>query len=72
MFQKGDKVRLKTGGPAMVVEHRMASGGHKCLWFDGNERKSGVFDPATLEYLPEDVMPPADSGDYDPLGQWRT
>lgn len=43
----GDIVRLKSGGPKMTVDDIIAPSNMpesaRCVWFDGNERKSQVF-----------------------------
>ena len=48
IFQDGDVVKLKSGGPRMTVE------GYEddlviCVWFEGTERKSATFKEATLQ-----------------------
>jgi uncharacterized protein YodC (DUF2158 family) len=53
-FKAGDVVQLKSGGPKMTIEgigkyglaatHEQA----KCVWFEGTNRKAGVFDLQTL------------------------
>ena len=54
-FQKGDVVRLKSGGPRMTVlelgdfSPRGPSEGVKCVWFDRKRREEDVFDAAVLE-----------------------
>ena len=55
-FKKGDVVRLKSGGPKMTIDSVEEYGsGNKsniraiCIWFDGGERKEGVFKLASLE-----------------------
>jgi uncharacterized protein YodC (DUF2158 family) len=51
-FQMGEIVRLKSGGPKMVV---VSSGDHAegfrvvCTWIDGNKKYEETFVPATLE-----------------------
>ncbi len=48
-FMKGDQVRLKSGGPVMVVDD-LTPVGVCCIWFDQRQRRrSGVFDAAILE-----------------------
>ena len=52
-FNKGDTVRLKSGGPLMTVSDLGSYGatedGVKCVWFDGTHREEAVFDSAVLE-----------------------
>lgn len=52
-LQKGDLVKLKSGGPKMTVAGRSAHGsGLICEWFDeDNEPQSRVYDPEVLEKL---------------------
>jgi len=54
-FEKGDEVRLKSGGPVMTVEgigdYSFGAGiedGVVCIWFEGAELKDHIFDAATL------------------------
>lgn len=48
-IKKGDTVRLKSGGPLMTVQS-IADNEASCTWFDDkNNRKEGIFDPATLK-----------------------
>lgn len=56
-LEKGDVVKLKSGGPHMTVEavgdySGFAVGpknGAKCVWFDASKTVSKVFDVAVLE-----------------------
>lgn len=56
-FQKGDVVRLKSGGERMTIEDlgnfsSMGVGpkeGAKCVWFDDRKVLREVFDIAVLE-----------------------
>jgi uncharacterized protein YodC (DUF2158 family) len=56
-FQKGNTVRLKSGGPIMTIETidaRAYLGGSekdhaRCQWFEKNELETGVFPLASLE-----------------------
>ena len=60
--KKGDKVRLKSGGPKMTVETTGASNmtgeawAH-CVWFDGMKRMEADFDPEVLEVASDDAGP---------------
>lgn len=51
-FKKGDKVRLKGGGPTMnpvMVIKSIDEKGVTCTWFDAKgELKEAVFEPETL------------------------
>ena len=48
-FEKGDVVRLKSGGPKMTVDEVEESQVY-CVWFDDkNTRKQDRFEAATLE-----------------------
>jgi uncharacterized protein YodC (DUF2158 family) len=55
MFVKGDKVRLKSGGPVMVIQNLgdyspHTADGAQCVWFDDKKvPQSKVFDTAVLE-----------------------
>lgn len=60
-FWPGDVVRLKSGGPAMVVAVEVsndaaywtgAEWGVHCAWFDGNQARRAVFFPPQLEKTP--------------------
>lgn len=54
-FEKGDVVRLKSGGPKMTVhgeKHRSSQ--LICVWFDGSERKYASFAPESLKKMDED------------------
>lgn len=55
-IEKGDVVRLKSGGPEMTVEdtgnYLRSAGiedGVKCTWFDQGQLQTTVFDRASLE-----------------------
>lgn len=54
-IQKGNTVRLKSGGPLMTVQevgdYSIGAGitnGALCVWFDENKTMEKVFDLATL------------------------
>ena len=53
-FNKGDTVRLKSGGPLMTVQDIGDYGptgptdGIRCVWFEGSQRQEAVFDKAVL------------------------
>lgn len=56
MFKKGDRVKLKSGGPVMTVRHTgdysplHSEDGVDCVWFDDkNKVCSEIFDAAMLE-----------------------
>jgi uncharacterized protein YodC (DUF2158 family) len=53
-FVIGDVVRLKSGGPRMVVTDRSESGGRcECAWFAGDEFNTRAFKVAWLDYARE-------------------
>jgi uncharacterized protein YodC (DUF2158 family) len=54
-YEKGDLVRLKSGGPTMVVTHLHDGGIYSCDWFVGEEIKKG-------DSFPEEALVPAPSG----------
>jgi uncharacterized protein YodC (DUF2158 family) len=54
MFEIGDKVRLKSGGPLMVIQnlgdYSPPKNGAECVWFDDKKVvQKKVFDTAVLE-----------------------
>ena len=61
MFERGDVVELKSGGPKMTVvgptmrayrvntEPTPVHGSVLCQWFEGKTRRSGDFDVETLK-----------------------
>jgi len=55
MFEKGNKVRRKAGGPVMTVRRTgdfgpVAANGVDCVWLDEKRKRcSAVFDAADLE-----------------------
>lgn len=60
-FKKGDVVQLKSGGPLMTVADvgdysDMGMGpkeGVKCDWFEKDQRRTELFDAATLKQAEE-------------------
>jgi len=58
-FQKGDVVRLKSGGPWMTITALGDYSGWTtspastaaCMWFEGKKRQETVFDVAMLEKI---------------------
>jgi uncharacterized protein YodC (DUF2158 family) len=56
-FQKGDVVRLKNGGPCMIISPLgdysgwTPSPSHTatCTWFEGQKQQETIFDVALLE-----------------------
>jgi uncharacterized protein YodC (DUF2158 family) len=50
LFERGDKVRRKTGGPVMTVEH---CGDHAvyCIWYVGKETHSANFSRKELDLV---------------------
>lgn len=53
-FNKGDLVKLKSGGPTMTVtEVAEKPGGYvHCVWFDGKKKLDDSFDPESLKPAP--------------------
>jgi uncharacterized protein YodC (DUF2158 family) len=53
VFQIGDTVKLKSGGPLMTVENIAAGDGPEvmvtCIWFEKTENRERQFKAATLE-----------------------
>jgi uncharacterized protein YodC (DUF2158 family) len=47
-FKEGAVVRLKSGGPKMTID-TIDKFGATCVWFDGGERKEGLFKLDSLE-----------------------
>lgn len=47
MFQPGDVVQLKSGGPIMTVRWCQDDGAY-CDWFVGTKQEGGKFAPAQL------------------------
>lgn len=50
-FQKGDTVRLKSGGPVMTIQHFNPNYEKDvaCSWFVDNALKTGSFSSDSLE-----------------------
>ena len=57
MFQPGDLVRRKTGGPLMTVVESAGDNGFVCQWFDGFDPKSAIIPVASLQkpYAPPEA-----------------
>ena len=51
VFNEGDRVQLKSGGPIMTVEG-YEDGYVVCVWFEGKKRESGTFKEGTLQPAP--------------------
>jgi uncharacterized protein YodC (DUF2158 family) len=50
IFNLGDTVRLRSGGPVMTINEKAQGGaGLVCVWFDGNDVKHHSFRPEALE-----------------------
>ncbi len=59
-FNVGEKVRLKSGGPVMVIDHigqHTADHRATCVWFDGTKQCQGVFALATLLHVTDEDDP---------------
>jgi uncharacterized protein YodC (DUF2158 family) len=50
-YVEGAYVRLKDGGPDMLVEGIFRQGWVVCTWFVDGEKKASVFQAARLERL---------------------
>jgi len=52
-FKPGDVVQLKSGGPKMTVTKVDNNAARKptvwCVWFIGDRKESGAFEPSTLQ-----------------------
>lgn len=51
MFSKGDRARLKSGGPRMTVRRFDADGKVLCSWHDGDSFWWDIFQPECLERI---------------------
>ena len=58
VFEKGNVVRLKSGGPSMTVENvvkegsplaGISAGDIVCIWFDNGKLERKAFKPFVLE-----------------------
>jgi uncharacterized protein YodC (DUF2158 family) len=53
VFQKGNEVQMKSGGPRTVVLSVSSEGTVRCEWMDGATKKSLDFDETSLKlYAP--------------------
>ena len=67
-FLQGDLVRLKSGGPCMIITALGAYSGWttccadtvSCLWFEGEKPQETVLDVALLEKVPSRGAPHRD------------
>ncbi len=50
-FPEGCVVKLRTGGPEMVVEDIRDDDAVCCVWFAGNEVKRDTFHPKALHWV---------------------
>ncbi|MEO0390770.1 MAG: DUF2158 domain-containing protein [Pseudomonadota bacterium] len=58
MLQAGDVVRLKSGGPAMVIESAISSDVVNCVWFSHNlQRYNAIFGLHLLTAAQPDAWP---------------
>ena len=67
-FLQGDRVRLKSGGPEMIITVLRAYSGWTmccadavaCRWFEGEKQQETVFDVALLEKVSARAYPHRD------------
>lgn len=54
MFEIGDPVQLKSGGPAMTVQDvSRVTGEYYCVWFNGCIKQQSTFPASVLQvYVP--------------------
>jgi uncharacterized protein YodC (DUF2158 family) len=53
-FKPGDFVKLRVGGPKMIVDSINDYNQHaSCQWFSGSKLNHGTFAPETLEKVAE-------------------
>ena len=48
IFKIGDLVQLKSGGPAMTVNHIYSDGDMLCVWFAGSKDQRARFSSETV------------------------
>lgn len=54
-FKSGDFVKLRVGGPKMIVDSiSQFDGDVTCQWFSGSKLNHGTFAPETLEKVAVD------------------
>jgi uncharacterized protein YodC (DUF2158 family) len=56
IFEPGNIVKLRSGGPKMTVEKYHKRDVIKCVWFDGSEVKVGYFRQGFLELVDVDNL----------------
>lgn len=54
VFDKGDLVELKSGGPTMTFGGEAIYGDALCYWFEGNQRRCETFPYAVLKLVKGD------------------
>jgi uncharacterized protein YodC (DUF2158 family) len=69
MFNLGDVVQLKSGGPAMTITSIEDEGGFYCIWFDGNKQTGGTFKGVVLKAYGT-AEQPQKSARGGPSSQW--
>lgn len=57
-FTESCVVRLKTGGPFMIVEDTRRDDAVACVWFAGETACRDAFHHLALELLPDSVLKP--------------
>ena len=61
----GDRVVLRSGGPAMTIEE-LAGSKASCVWFEGNEIRRSSFELSTLK-VPDPMIIETFGSRYDEL-----
>jgi len=53
-MEPGDVVKLKCGGPSMVIEFKTVDGAWSCCWIRKGRAYSGKFEEVALVYVEGD------------------
>ena len=54
-IEKGDVVKLKSGGPLMTVQELEEDRRYFCIWFLDNKRETGSFHRETIRLVKKSV-----------------